>query len=166
MKDKNYSSKVLPNKEELEIAYQKVANFWRTSLARIDVFKQYLALTREDRPVSRLRENNLLMKPVTQMALAHVALFADRHEIAWESIAEKLNQIDWRFDNSMWFNILVIGSANKKMITGKESIRSAGAVITYMVMGEHMSRSEVADVKQIIQNARNEENADLPPRVM
>ena len=166
LKDKNYSSKVLPNKEELEIAYQKVADFWRTSLSRIDVFKQYLSLTREDRPVSGLREDNLLMKPVTQMALAHVELFADRHGLAWESIVEKLNQINWRFDNSMWFNILVIGSANKKMITGKESIRSAGAVITYMVMGEHMSRSEVADVKQIIQNARNEENAGLPPRVM
>lgn len=165
LKDKNYKSKNLPKKEELESAYQKVANFWRTSLARIDVFKQYLDLTREDRPVSRLREENLLMKPVTQMALAHVALFADRHGIAWESVVEKLNQIDWSFDNAMWFNILVIGSANKKMITGKDSIRSAGAVITYMVMGECMNRTETADVLEIIRNARNDEEAELPPRV-
>ena len=166
LKDKNYSSKVLPKEDELENAYQKVAEFWRISLAQIDVFQQYLALTHEDRPVSGLREENLLMKPVTQMALAHVALFAERHNVEWKFIAEKLNQIDWRFDNTMWFNILVIGSANKKMITGKDSIRSAGAVITYMVMGEHMSRAEVADVKQIIRNARNDENAELPPRVM
>lgn len=166
LKDKNYSSKVLANDEELEIAYQKMADFWRTSLTQIEVFKQYLSLTRENRPVSRLRVENLLMKPVTQMALAHVALFAERHEITWESIVEKLNKIDWRFDNSLWFNILVIGSANKKMITGKESIRSAGAVITYMVMGDYMSRSELADVKQIICNARNEEGAELPPQVV
>jgi DNA sulfur modification protein DndB len=69
------------------------------------------------------------------MALAHVALMSKRKEIAWDSIAEKLNGIDWGFNNDMWYNILVIGSANKKMITGKESIRSAGAVISYMVIG-------------------------------
>ena len=166
LKDKNYSSKVLPDKDELKSAYQRVADFWRICLSRVEVFQQYLALTKEDRPVSRLREENLLMKPVTQMALAHAALFADRHGIEWEAVAEKLNQIDWRFDNTMWFNILVIGSANKKMITGKESIRSAGAVITYMVMGEYMNRTELADVREIIRNARNDGNAELPPRVM
>ena len=166
LKDKNYSSKVLPDKDELKSAYQRVADFWRICLSRVEVFQQYLALTKEDRPVSRLREENLLMKPVTQMALAHAALFADRHGIDWEAVAEKLNQIDWRFDNTMWFNILVIGSANKKMITGKDSIRSAGAVITYMVMGEYMNRTELADVREIIRNARNDGNAELPPRVM
>ena len=77
-----------------------------------------------------------------------------------------MNQIDSRFDNTMWFNILVTGSANKKMITGKDSIRNVGTVIAYMVMGEHMSRGEVADEKQTIRNARNNENAGLPPQVM
>lgn len=166
LKDGNYSSKVLPNEEDLENAYHKVERFWQICLDQIDVFQKYLALTKEERPVSPLREENLLMKPVTQMAISHVALFADRHGVEWESVAKKLNQIDWSFDNSMWFNILVIGSANKKMITGKESIRSAGAVVTYIVMGDQMSRSEVADVKQIIRNARNEETAELPLRVL
>ena len=166
LKDKHYSSKALPNENELESAYQRVSDFWRICLSRIEVFQQYLALTQEDRPVSRLREENLLMKPVTQMALAHAALFADRHDIEWEVVAKKLNQIDWRFENTMWFNILVIGSANKKMITGKDSIRSAGAVITYMVMGDHMNQAELAGVREIIHNARNDENAKLPPRVM
>ena len=59
-------------------------------------------------------------------------------------------------------NILVIGSANKKMITGKDSIRSAGMVIAYMVMGNQMTRSEVDDVRQIIRNARNDDSAALP----
>ena len=166
LRDGGFSSKMLPREDELEESYRKVANFWQACLTKVDVYQQYLALTREDRPVSGLREENLLMKPVTQMALAHVALFASRHKIEWEAVVEKLNQIDWSFDNSLWFNILVIGSANKKMITGKESIRSAGAVIAYMVMGEHMSRAEVADVRDIISNARNGEKVDLPPQVM
>lgn len=90
---------------------------------------------------------------------------AQRKEISWESIVGKLNQIDWSFNNDLWFNILVIGSANKKMITGKESIRSAGMVIAYMVMGNQMTRNEVDDVRQIIRNARNDDTANLPSMI-
>lgn len=113
---------------------------------KINAFDEYLRLTYDDKPVSKLREENLLMKPVTQMALAHVALMAKRKSVQWEEIAEKLNRIDWSFDNDMWYNILVIGSANKKMITGKESIRSAGAVISYMVMGDLLTNHEINEV--------------------
>ena len=90
---------------------------------------------------------------------------AQRKGISWESVVGRLNQVDWSFNNDLWFNILVIGSANKKMITGKESIRSAGMVIAYMVMGNQMTRSEVDDVRQIIRNARNDDNAPLPQMI-
>ena len=128
----------------------------------MQAYQQYLNLTHNNKPVSTLREENLLLKPVTQMALAHVVLMAQRKEISWASIVDKLNYIDWSFNNDLWFNILVIGSAEKKMITGKESIRSAGMVIAYMTIGNRMTRSEVDDVRQIIRNARNDENAPLP----
>lgn len=165
LKDKNYSSKVLPITEELEEAYKQVASFWSVSLENIQVFQKYLELTRDDLPVSKLREENLLLKPVTQMALAHAALLAKRHSIEWSDVVTKLNSVNWSFNNDLWYNILVIGSANKKMITGKESIRSAGAVITYLIMGDQMSRAEVEDVKQIIRNARNDETAELPSTI-
>lgn len=165
LKDENFSSKLLPEDERLEEAYQRVADFWSVSLSHINAFRQYLDLTEQDLPVSKLREENLLLKPVTQMALAHVALMAQRKGISWVSIVDKLNMIDWSFDNDMWFNILVIGSSNKKMITGKDSIRSAGAVISYMLMGDRMTQAEIADVRQIIRNAKNDENATLPSMV-
>lgn len=165
LKDENFSSKLLPEDERLEEAYQRVADFWSVSLSHINAFRQYLDLTEQDLPVSKLREENLLLKPVTQMALAHVALMAQRKGISWVSIVDKLNMIDWSFDNDMWFNILVIGSANKKMITGKDSIRSAGTVISYMLMGDRMTQAEIADVRQIIRNAKNDENATLPSMV-
>ena len=91
---------------------------------------------------------------------------AQRKGISWASVVGRLNQVDWSFNNDLWFNILVIGSANKKMITGKESIRSAGMVIAYMVMGNQMTRSEVDDVRQIIRNARNDDNAPLPQMIL
>ncbi len=162
LKDQKFSSKALPDATALEAAYQTIASFWRTTLDGVHAYQQYLELTRNNKPVSTLREENLLLKPVTQMALAHVALMARRKEISWSSVVGKLDQIDWSFDNALWFNILVIGSANKKMITGKESIRSAGMVIAYMVMGDQMSRNEVDDVRQIIRNARNDQSAPLP----
>ncbi|MBR6862434.1 MAG: DGQHR domain-containing protein [Acidaminococcaceae bacterium] len=165
LKDEGFSSKVLPSDEALEAAYQKIMQFWSVSLTKIQAFRDYLALTREDRPVSVLREENILLKPVTQMALAYTALIAQRKGIAWENVADKLNQIDWSYTNDLWFNILVIGSANKKMITGKDSIRSAGAVISYLIMGADLSKSELDEVRRIIRNARNDESAKLPPMI-
>lgn len=162
LKDRKFSSKMLPDAAALEEAYQTIAHFWSTTLNGVQAYQQYLELTYANKPISNLREENLLLKPVTQMALAHVALMAQRKEIRWEGVAKRLNQIDWSFNNELWFNILVIGSANKKMITGKESIHSAGMVIAYMVMGNQMSRSEVEEVRQIVRNARNDENASLP----
>ena len=155
----------MPDNAALEEAYQTIASFWRATLDGVQAYQQYLELTRNNKPISNLREENLLLKPVTQMALAHVALMAQRKWINWESAVGKLNQIDWSFNNDLWFNILVIGSANKKMITGKDSIRSAGMVIAYMVMGNQMTRSEVDDVRQIIRNARNDESAPLPSMI-
>ena len=73
LKEKGYSSKLLPSQEEQEVSYEEIVEFWRELLAETDVYKEYLELTKADKPVSLLREQNLLMKPVTQMALAHVA---------------------------------------------------------------------------------------------
>lgn len=165
LKDERFSAKSLPDGAVLESAYQTVSDFWMTTLQEVNVYQEYLELTRRDKPVSTIREENLLMKPVTQMALAHAALMARRKGIRWEEIAAKLNHINWSFDNAMWFNILVIGSANKKMITGKDSIRCAGAVISYLIMGNQFTRSETDEVRQIIRNARNDENAKLPPMI-
>ena len=49
------------------------------------------------------------------------------------------------------------------MITGKDSIRGAGAVISYMILGSRMTRAEVEDVRSIICNAQNDPSAKLPP---
>lgn len=165
LKDDNYSSKQMPSPNEVNKAYEIVADFWRSSLSIIDAFKQYINLTKADRPVSGLRETSLLLKPVTQMAIAHTVRIGQSKGIEWKDLAVKINQVDWSFDNDLWFNILVIPSANKKMITGKDAIRRAGMVIAYLVMGDKMTKDEIDDVRQIICNARNDSEAELPPMV-
>lgn len=78
---------------------------------------------------------------------------------------KKINRISWSFENELWFNILVIPSTNKKMMTGKESIRCAGMVISYIVMGRYMKKEDIESVREIIRNARNDQEAKLPEMV-
>ena len=165
LKDEGFSAKMLPDEDAIEAGIQENEKFWEALLEGIDVYKKYLALTRMDKPVSSLRNENLLMKPVTKMALAHVAYMAKQKKISWRDTVEKINKVDWSFDNSLWFNLLTIGSAQKKMITGKESVRAAGMVISYLVMGNKMTDAEVRSVKEIIRNARNNEDDSLPDMV-
>ncbi len=166
-KDKGWSAKVMPSDEdEIEEVFDENTEFWTELLNGMDVYQEYLNLTRKDKPISNLRDQNLLMKPVTHMALAHVAYFAKKHDVVWADVVEKLNKVNWSMDNSVWFNILVIPAKKKKVITGKESIRAAGMVISYMVMSDEMSAAEVEEVKEIISNATNAQSNDLPEKVI
>lgn len=162
-KDRGWTSKTMPeNQEDIDEVFDENVQFWEELLGGMDTYKKYLELTREDKPISSLREENLLMKPVTHMSLAHVAYFAKQKSVEWKDVVEKLNKVDWSMDNSIWFNILVIPAKKKKVITGKESIRAAGMVISYMVMGDSMKQTEVETVREIIRNARNNEDDSLP----
>lgn len=165
LKDNRYSTNVLPEESDVKGAYEEVADFWKVLLADLNAFQEYIQLTRKDKPISAMRENNLLLKPVTQMALAHVARMAKNKGIEWRDIVEKLNKISWSFDNELWFNLLVISSANKKMITGKEAVRGVGMVISYLVMGDKMTKAELADVKTVYGNAKNNPDKPLPAQV-
>lgn len=162
LRDREWSIKSMPDEEDLRDGYEVVKAFWQELLAGIAIYKTYIELSKNDSPVGPLREKSLLMKPVTHMALAHCAYLAAKKGIDWADIVKKLDKVDWSFDNQLWFNILVIGSANKKMITGKESVKAAGLVISYMVMGEKMTTSEVNEVKEIIRNSTNGTSEKLP----
>lgn len=166
LKAENYSTNILPPEDKQEKAYHEISEFWKELLEGLDIYQEYLRLTEADKPVSLLREQSLLMKPVTQMALAHVAAMAREKSISWKEIVQKLNKVNWSFDNKLWFNILIIGSAQKKMITGKESIRSAGMIISYLVMGDQMTKSEIANVHDIIKNAHDNPNEPLPNMIL
>ncbi len=165
-KDRGWSAKVMPSDDDaIEEVFEENTNFWKQLLEGMSVYREYLALTKLDKPISQLREDNLLMKPVTHMALAHVAYFAKQKGIEWSDVVTKLDKVDWSMDNSVWFNILVIPAKKKKVITGKESIRAAGLVISYMVMGDTMTHAEINEVKEIIRNSTNGKSEQLPDKI-
>ena len=63
----------------------------------------------------------------------------------------------------MWFNILVTNTKNKKMITKTNSLKQAGKLIAYMLIGDKFDDEEVDEVKEILNEAAGEnQNAELP----
>ena len=155
LEDANFSPKQVPPPEEIETAYQQVSDFWTVLLNKMHVYREYRSLTLKNLPVSKLREENLLMRPVPQMTLAYVALIAWRKKVEWADVAEKLDNIDWSIENNLWKNIFVIGDVEKKLVTGKKCIRRAGTAIAYMVMKDKLDGTELNDAENIIENARN-----------
>lgn len=114
-KDRGWSAKTMPSDDEaIEEVFDENTDFWKQLLEGMSVYKEYLELTKLDKPISQLREDNLLMKPVTHMALAHVAYFAKIKGLVWADVVRKLDKVDWSMDNSVWFNILVIPAKKKK----------------------------------------------------
>ena len=165
-KDRGWSAKTMPSDEDaINEVFEENTEFWKELLEGMSVYKEYLELTKLDKPISQLREDNLLMKPVTHRALAHVAYLAKQKGMPWSDVVKKLDKVDWSMDNSIWFNILVIPAKKKKVITGKESIRAAGMVISYMVMGEKMTDAEINEVREIIKNSTNGTSEALPVMV-
>lgn len=162
LKNENININYLPDEETVEACYEVVCDFWNVLLSEVDVYRNYMDKILDYNIAAEYRVNNLLFKPVTQMALAHVAYMAQEKGLKFKEVAIKFNKIDWSMDNKLWQNILVIGSAKKKMITGKDSIRNAGLIISYLTMGNEMNELEKHNVLEIIRNATDDPTAYLP----
>lgn len=162
LKNEDIDVNYLPDDEVVDSCYEVVAEFWDILLSEVKVYHDYMNKILDYNIAAEYRVNNLLFKPVTQMALAHVAYMAQNKGIDFRRVAGKINYIDWSMDNKLWQNILVIGSAKKKMITGKDSIKNAGMIISYLTMGNEMTDMEKNSVLEIIRNATDDEKAKLP----
>ncbi|MGL5436961.1 MAG: DNA sulfur modification protein DndB [Lachnospiraceae bacterium] len=162
LKEYSFNTNYLPEEDIVDLCYETVEAFWVGLLENVKVYNEYMKKILDFNIAAEYRQRNLLFKPVTQMALAHVAYYASKRNVEFNSIALLLNKIDWSFENKLWQNILVIGSAKKKMITGKDAIRNAGLIITYITMGNIMTSDEKEDVLEIIRNAEDNIDAELP----
>lgn len=55
-KEKGWSAKVMPsNEDEIEEVFDENTKFWIELLNGMDVYQEYLDLTRKDKPISNLR---------------------------------------------------------------------------------------------------------------
>ena len=154
--------KTRKNDEKLKFGLEFINDFWNRSLTEVDVFKEYKQYVMDSNPLEHIRKKNLLLKPVTQMALAQAVRIAMGYGFEYKDLTAKINKINWDPDFYVWSNVLVTNSSNKKMITGSKALKDAGSIIAYMLVGDKFADAEKSNILQIIRKANDDETLELP----
>lgn len=149
--------------DKLQQGIDFMNDFWNRTLAEVDAFKEYREYVIDGNPLENIRKKNLLLKPVTQMALAQAISVAMKYGYEYKDLTSKINQINWSPEYYVWSNILVTNSSNKKMITGSQALKEAGNIIAYMLVGQHFTVDEKQNLLQIIRQANDDDSVELPP---
>lgn len=151
------------NEEKLEQGIRFMNDFWNRALTEVNAFKQYKQYVIDGNPLDKFRKQNLLLKPVTQMALAQAIRTAMDYGYRYKDLTSKINQINWNPEYYVWSNILVINSKNKKMITGSQALKDAGEIIAYMLIGDEFSNEKKEHLLLTIRQAQDDDEIELPP---
>ena len=151
------------NEEKLQEGIAFMNDFWNRTMTEVDVFKEYKQYVIEGNPLENIRKKNLLLKPVTQMALAQAVRLAMKYGYKYADLTRKINQINWDPEYYVWSNVLVTSTSNKKMITGSQALKDAGSIIAYMLVGDKFTEEEQQGLLQTIRQANDDETLDLPP---
>lgn len=154
--------KTMKNDDDLAKANQVMKDYWRLCITGIDIFKLYIEYLEKGVTLEKFRKENLLLKPVTHMALAHATSIILDAGCEFEALIPKINKIDWSISNPVWTNILVSNTANKKMIAGTQAYKNAGGIITYMLIGDKVPLTERERLLSVIREAADDENVKLP----
>lgn len=151
------------NDDKLDQGITFMSDFWNRTLEEVEVFKEYKQYVLDGNPLENIRKKNLLLKPVTQMALAQAVRIAMSYGFKYKDLTEKINRINWDPDYYVWSNVIVTRSTKKKMITGSQALKNAGSIIAYMLVGDRFSADEKNNLLQIIRQANEDETLELPP---
>jgi DNA sulfur modification protein DndB len=143
--------KTRPDVHIIEQRTDEMSDIWNALLEGIDDFKAYTNILegKSSIDVGQLREASLLLKPVTQMAIAIGYAEARKRKITLSTFVQKLNKIPWRYDSIIWQQVLVIPNTIK-VLSGKQAVNNAGKIIAYMVAADQYSTKEKEDLLQDI----------------
>lgn len=162
LKTFDITPKTRRNEDKMRQGIYFMNDFWNRTLAEVDAFKEYRKYVIDGNPLENIRKKNLLLKPVTQMALAQAVSVAMEYGYEYKDLTSKINQINWSPEYYVWSNILVTSSSNKKMITGSQALKEAGNIIAYMLVGHHFTVEKKQNLLQIIRQANDDDSVELP----
>lgn len=91
--------KTMKNDDDLAKANQVMKDYWRLCITGIDIFKLYIEYLEKGVTLEKFRKENLLLKPVTHMALAHATSIILDAGCEFEALIPKINKIDWSISN-------------------------------------------------------------------
>ena len=159
------TSKTRRDEEKLEQGMKFMKEFWNKTMSEVNAFKDYQKYISDGNSLEAYRKKNLLLKPVTQMALSQAVRLAMDYGFVYEDLIPKINKINWDPGFYAWSNVLVTTGSSKKMITGSQALKDAGSLIAYMLVGEKYNKEEQERLLKVIREANDNEEAELPPVV-
>lgn len=159
------TSKMHRDEQKLEFGMKYMKDFWNTTLTEVEAFKAYKKYISDGDSLEAYRNKNLLLKPVTQMALSQAVSIAMNYGYKYDDLIPKINKINWDPSFDAWSNILVTKSKTKKMITGSKALKDAGSLIAYMLLGNVYDTEEKERLLRVIREANDNEELELPPAV-
>ncbi|MFC3802828.1 DNA sulfur modification protein DndB [Cohnella sp. GCM10012308] len=133
-----------PGESVINEKTSEITEYWTAMLEGLDVYRKYIDIiegTAKDIDVPALREENLLLKPVTQMAVAIGFELAKEKGLSLHDFIKQLNKIDWSFKFPGWSQVLVIPNTSK-VISNKQAINNTGKLIAYLVTGNLYTTGE------------------------
>lgn len=154
-----------PKNSELAQAYTWSAEWWQSVIDGIDAYRWLLEHPDEiirERPLDR--EWSLLLRPASQVALFQGLAGAVGLGLRLETAVARCNGIDWCGASPQWTDTIV--GASGRMSTKQESIRLTGRLITYMLAGSRMRRSELNQLEEDYMTARGNRRKKLPKKAV
>jgi len=157
---------LLPPAAEVKIYRNEADEFWKTVTEKINIFQNALHDTSEaaDDRRAELRRDNVLGKPIAQMALidAIVRLHAPDPDtsvrISLDEVCNRVNALDWGVDESMWQRVLMNG---EKVVTGKAAAKFAARFISYL-LGEKLEPIVITQLSEHYESLFDSAGKKLP----
>ena len=147
------NTETLPGSENEALYRNEAKKYWEKLTNGVTIYYSALVNKEDDGDEKRkeIRKTLLLGKPVSQLVLMHAvvrlmqAKKSDGSKFSWDEVLERINQINWESNNSMWQHILMNGS---RIVSGKQAVNFASRFIAYY-LGERLNTSQLRDLKNL-----------------
>ena len=93
----------------------------------------------------------MLGKPVAQLTLMSAVIRlkttdqADGSKLSWETVLNRINEVDWNSDNPLWQRILMNGT---RVVSGRQAVNFASRFIAYY-LGEPLEEIELGNLGDV-----------------
>lgn len=161
------STVALPSPAEQNLYRSTAKDHWERILKGVTVFDRALIDGEESGDQGRrdIRRTILLGKPVAQLTLVQAIVrllesdMGDGSRLSWDDVLTRVNDLDWRNDNPIWQNVLLLGT---RVVSGKTAVNFASRFISYY-LGEPLSSEQVGQLTDLYRVRFPEGNTvDLP----
>lgn len=162
---------VRPSDEELERAYDVVADWWEDLLELIAPYKKVISevKSRQTPSCAALRDDStptsLLFKPAGQIALVKGLVIAlqrgEESGFDRKAAVARVNKVNWSTNEDFWRGTIVTMSG--RMSASKGSYELAGELIAYLIGADFMKKSDIAELKRRYNSSRGYDYDDPDP---